>query len=289
MSALRGSERSSASGSDGLVDNTTVSTHPRKWGERPVRRRLHGGLAFLLLFSGWYLASAWALLNPTLLPSPREVIGTFGQMLVSGELAQHTATSLLRIALGFLLGLVTAVPLGLLIARVRIARELLEPILETIRPVPALAFLPLAILWFGIGEANKLFIIWFGTFFVIIVSVVEGVYNFDISLLRVARNLDASQLQIFWYVLLPGVLPFVLEGIRQGIATGFRIIVSAEMIAAQAGLGFLILNSALFYRTDRVLVGIITLGTLGMVCDKCLIFLMRGYLLRYKRPEEVAI
>ena len=143
--------------------------------------------------------------------------------------------------------------------------------------------------WLGIA-GGLLFIMWFGTFFVIIVSVIEGVYNFDAVYLRVARNLNASRRQIFFHVLLPGILPFILEGNRQAIATAFRIVVSAEMIAAQAGLGFLIMNSAIFYRTDRVIVGIIVLDVLGMLFDRLLIYITRNYFLKYKgKTDELAV
>jgi NitT/TauT family transport system permease protein len=237
----------------------------------------------------WYVATARGLVNPTLLPSPGEVLDTFWEMARSGELLQHIVISLQRILVGFGAGLSTAVPMGLLIGRVRLVRDFIEPILDTIRPVPALAFLPLAILWFGIGEASKIFLLWFGTFFVIIISVIEGVYNLDVVLLRVARNLDASEPQIFLHVLLPGILPFILEGMRQAIATAFRVIVAAEMIASQTGIGFLILHSSLFYRSDRVFVGIITLGVLGMTADKFISYLTRHFFLRYRRHEEVSI
>jgi len=242
------------------------------------------------LLAAWHVAAKLHLLNSTLMPSPGDVWDAFIVMLSSGDLIDNIEVSLYRIVAGFALGLVTAVPAGLLIARVRLVRAFLEPMLELIRPIPALAFFPLAILWFGVGEANKLFIMWFGTFFVIIVSVIEGVHNFDAVYLRVAKNLDASQIQLFRHVLLPGILPFILEGNRQAIATAFRIVVSAEMIAAQSGLGFLILNSALFYRTDRVIVGIIVLGILGMMFDRLLVLFTRGVLLRYKgKPGEMSI
>ena len=131
---------------------------------------------------------------------------------------------------------------------------------------------------------------WFGTFFVIIVSVIEGVYNFDVVYIKVAKNLNASERQIFYHVLLPGILPFILEGNRQAVATAFRVVVSAEMIAAQTGLGFLIMNSAIFYQTDRVIVGIIVLTVLGMLCDRFLIILTRKVFLKYKaEPGEIAV
>ena len=213
----------------------------------------------------------------------KDVLGT-------GALVEHINASMLRIVAGFILGFITAVPMGLMIARIRLVRAFLEPLVEIIRPIPALAFLPLAILWFGIGEPSKLFIMWFGTFFVIIVSVIEGVYNFDVVYLRVAQNLNASEKQIFYHVLLPGILPFILEGNRQAIATAFRVVVSAEMIAAQSGIGFLIMNSAIFYRTDRVIVGIIVLAVLGMLCDRLLITLTRNVFLKYKaKPDEIAV
>jgi ABC-type nitrate/sulfonate/bicarbonate transport system permease component len=262
---------------------------PGKKTESRLAHFLYGMSTIVLVVAAWYVAAELDMINRTLLPSPGEVLSAFTAMVMSGELTEHITISMYRIGAGFALGLVTAIPAGLMIARIRLVRAFLEPILELIRPIPALAFLPLAILWFGVGEANKLFIMWFGTFFVIIVSVIEGVYNFDAVYLRVAKNLNANQLQMFLYVLLPGILPFVLEGMRQAVATAFRIIVSAEMIAAQAGIGFLILNSALFYRTDRVIVGIIVLGVLGMSLDRLLIFVTRNVFLRYKRTDEIAI
>lgn len=258
--------------------------------ENPVVHWLYGGSTIAMLAAAWYFAAEHELINRTLMPSPVAVWYAFLDLLGNGELIENINASMYRIIVGFILGFVTAVPIGLLIATIRLVRSFLEPILEFIRPIPALAFLPLAILWFGVGESSKLFIMWFGTFFVIIVSVIEGVYDFDVVYLRVAKNLNASRRQIFFHVLLPGILPFILEGNRQAIATAFRIVVSAEMIAAQAGLGFLIMNSAIFYRTDRVIVGIIVLGVLGMLFDRLLIYITRNYFLKYKgKTDELAV
>ena len=254
-----------------------------------VRRRFYGAGSLLVILLGWHAATAGGFVNPTLLPSPEQVLLAFGDMVSSGELLQHIAISLQRILIGFTCGLITAVPFGLLIARVRLFRAIFEPIVEIVRPIPSLAFLPLAILWFGIGEESKIFLLWWATFFVIMISVVEGVYNFDVMLLRVARNLEASELQIFWYVLLPGVLPFMLQGIRQAVADSFRVIVAAEMIAAQVGIGFLILHSSMFYRTDRVFIGIFALGLLGMTANWLISYAIRNYFLSYVRSEEVSI
>lgn len=254
-----------------------------------VRRRLYGAGSLLTVLVAWHAATVGEFVNPTLLPSPGQVLLEFGDMVSSGELLRHIAISLQRILIGFTCGLITAIPFGLLIARVRLFRAFVEPIVEIVRPVPSLAFLPLAILWFGIGEESKIFLLWWGTFFVIMISVVEGVYNFDVNLLRVARNLEASELQIFWYVLLPGVLPFMLQGIRQAVADAFRVIVAAEMIAAQVGIGFLILHSSMFYRTDRVFIGIVALGLLGMTANWLISYAIRNYFLSYVRSEEVSI
>ena len=258
--------------------------------ESAIVHWLYGGSTIFMLAAAWYFAAEHELINRTLMPSPVNVWHAFLDLLGNGELIENINASMYRIIVGFFLGFVTAVPIGLLIATIRRVRAFLEPILEFIRPIPALAFLPLAILWFGVGESSKLFIMWFGTFFVIIVSVIEGVYDFDVVYLRVARNLNASRRQIFFHVLLPGILPFILEGNRQAIATAFRIVVSAEMIAAQAGLGFLIMNSAIFYRTDRVIVGIIVLGVLGMSFDRLLIYITRNYFLKYKgKTDELTV
>ncbi len=251
---------------------------------------LSGGSTIVFLVIVWYVAARYEMINRTLMPSPAEVWYAFLELSGSGELFVHINASMYRIVIGFVLGFVTAVPIGLMVARIRLVKTFLEPLIEIIRPIPAIAFLPLAILWFGIGEPSKLFIMWFGTFFVIIVSVVEGVYNFDAVYIRVAKNLNASEKQIFWHILLPGILPFILEGNRQAVATAFRVVVAAELIAAQAGIGFLIMNSAIFYQTDRVIVGIVVLAILGMLCDRLLIILTRNVFLRYKaKPGEIAV
>jgi ABC-type nitrate/sulfonate/bicarbonate transport system permease component len=265
-----------------------IPVKPERAASRAPRRFYWVG-TFGVVIAAWYLATAREFINPILLPSPLDVGDTFSEMALSGELFRHIGVSLRRITIGFALGFITAVPFGLLIARVRLVRNIVEPILETIRPVPALAFLPLAILWFGIGEESKIFLLWFGSFFVIIISVIEGVYNFDVMLLRAAQNLDAKEYQIFWYVLLPGILPFILQGVRQAIADAFRVIVAAEMIAAEVGIGFLILHSSIFYRSDRVFVGIITLGVLGMLVDKLVSYAIQNYFLRYRQHGEVSI
>ena len=256
---------------------------------RSKTRRFYWVWTFGALLVVWHLTTREGGIDPVLLPSPWSVADTLGTMIISGELFLHIGISLRRIIIGFCLGFITAIPIGLIIARVRVARDLFEPILEVIRPIPALAFLPLAILWFGIGEESKIFLLWFGTFFTMIVSVVEGVYNFDIMLLRTARNLEATEVKMFWYVLLPGVLPFILQGVRQSIADCFRVIVAAEMIAASVGIGYFILHSATFYRSDRVFVGIVTLGFLGMCADKLVSYAIRNYLLRHRPTDEISI
>ena len=251
---------------------------------------LYGGSTILFLVIAWYLAASFEMINRTLMPSPVEVWRAFLDLAGSGELVEHINASMSRIISGLILGFITAVPMGLLIARSIWIKAFLEPLIEIIRPIPALAFLPLAILWFGIGEPSKLFIMWFGTFFVLIVSVIEGVYNFDAVYVKVAKNLNASERQIFFHVLLPGILPFILEGNRQAVATAFRVVVAAEMIAAQSGLGFLIMNSAIFYQTDKVITGIIALAVLGMFCDRFLIIVTRKIFLKYKaEPGEIAV
>lgn len=271
-------------------ENTTRQNAPGKARGDVIGHWLYGGSTIVFLVIAWYLAASFDMINRTLMPSPSEVWYAFVELSGNGELVEHINASMYRIIAGLILGFVTAVPMGLLIARNRWVKAFLEPLIEIIRPIPALAFLPLAILWFGIGEPSKLFIMWFGTFFVIIVSVIEGVYNFDVVYIKVAKNLNASERQIFYHVLLPGILPFILEGNRQAVATAFRVVVSAEMIAAQTGLGFLIMNSAIFYQTDRVIVGIIALAVLGMLCDRFLIILTRKVFLKYKaEPGEIAV
>jgi ABC-type nitrate/sulfonate/bicarbonate transport system permease component len=229
----------------------------------------------------WWLVTATGIINQVLLPSPLEVFAAFIDALKDGSLWINTWISLLRVVEGFLLGFALAVPLGILMGNSRIVKGLLEPLIELVRPVPPIAIIPIAILWFGIGEISKVFIIAYGAFFPILVNTMAGFREVDPVLVRAATTLGAGRWQIFRDVVLRSALPFIIVGSRLGMGLAFIVLVAAELIASSAGLGFLINDARYNFRTDRVFLGMILIGILGLVLNKLLIELER-WLLRWR-------
>jgi ABC-type nitrate/sulfonate/bicarbonate transport system permease component len=246
-------------------------------GRRPMlsRRRLlnAGSVAALLL--GWHLVTAAGLVHPFLLPSPHDVLAEAWDLSRSGVIFRFAGISLLRVFEGFLIGAALAIPLGMLIGRVQTIHHLCDPILEMARPVPALALIPLAIAWFGIGELSKVFLIAYAAFFPILINVITGFHSVDPIHLRAARSLRASEIQIFRDVVLMSAFPHVVAGLRIGMGMAFLVLVAAELIASNAGLGYLIQEARLNFHTPRIFVGIIAIGLLGYALSKTLLELER--------------
>jgi NitT/TauT family transport system permease protein len=172
-----------------------------------------------------------------------------------------------RILVGFALGSAIAVPIGLLMGNVPVVRSFLQAYIEFFRYIPALSLVTLAMIWFGIGEASKVFLITYGTVFIVTINTIAGIASIPVAKLRAARSLGASQRQMFLYVTLPASVPFILTGMRIAMGAAFTTIVAAEMVAAQSGLGFLIFSSRLYMQTDAIFVGIVALGILGFLTD----------------------
>lgn len=232
-----------------------------------------------LLF--WWLLSVSGLIDPVLLPSPTEVVAALIESFQDGSLWVNIWASLLRVVQGFLLGFAIAVPVGVLMGNSRIFRGLVEPLVELVRPIPPIAIIPLAILWFGIGELSKVFIIAYGAFFPILVNTMAGFREVDPVLVRAARTLGASRWQIFRDVVLRSALPFIIVGSRLGMGLAFIVLVAAELIASSEGLGYLINDARYNFRTDRVFLGMILIGVLGLILNKVLIEIERR-LLRWR-------
>ena len=235
-------------------------------------------VAFALLLLVWHVG-ARAIDIPALFPAPLGVLAEARRLIASGELAADVGASMTRIVLGFALGTVIAVPIGLLMGSLPIVRGFLEAYLEFFRYIPALSLVTLAMIWFGIGEASKVFLIAYSTVFIVTVNTIAGVVSIPAAKLRGARSLGASQTQMFIHVTLPASIPFVLTGMRIAMGAAFTTIVAAEMVAAQSGLGFLIFSSRLYMQTDAIFVAIVTLGLLGFTTD----FVMRRVMARVAR------
>jgi len=262
-----------------------------EWGMRgpavPRRRALTIRLASVAAFLAvWSVAAGIVeigkLFNPIFLPGPWVVIGKIVGMGVDGQLGAHVGATLSRVAIGFASGAILALMLGLTAGHVRAVRNLVEPVVELLRPIPPLAMLPLFIVWVGIGEGSKIGFIAYATFFPMFLTTVHAVSQIDSRLLLAARSLGARPRQLFLFVILPAALPEILTGIRLGVALSFFVIVISEFIAAEAGLGYLINDGRNFFLVAQMLGAAMLLGLFGYLGNELVGWLERR-LLRWQR------
>jgi taurine transport system permease protein len=229
----------------------------------------------------WWLASALGLVPPLFLPSPLAVFGKFKAVALDGfvdaTLWQHAATSVARVFAALLLAIASAIPVGILIGLSSRARAVFDPLIEFYRPIPPLAYLPLIVIWFGIGELSKVLLIYLAIFAPLAIATLHGVRRVDQNRLRAARSLGASRWQLIRFVILPSAVPDVLTGIRIGLGVGWSTLVAAELIAATRGLGFMIQSAAQFLVTDVVIMGILVIALIASGFEYGLRWLQRKY------------
>jgi ABC-type nitrate/sulfonate/bicarbonate transport system permease component len=259
------------------IEATAPTAAVEELSRQQVRRRGRAvKLASLFaLLASWQLIAilntAVAFYNPRLFPSPADIAVAGWKLAQTGELQRHTIVSLERIAAGFLLAVPIGILLGICVARIRWIENLIEPAIEALRPIPVWALLPIFILWFGIGEQAKVIFISYSCFFVIFTTTVLGVRNVDPILIRAGESLGLNRIQIYRHVILQSAFPDIMVGIRLGLSVCFTIIVAAEFIAADTGLGYLINYSKTWFRVDNMMVGAILIGVLGVVSNYLLL------------------
>ncbi|KOF20788.1 taurine ABC transporter permease [Ensifer adhaerens] len=228
-------------------------------------------LTALTLVALWLLVTEMQWVRPLFLPSPLSVWDKFVIALTEGvsnsTLAQHTLASLGRVLGAFALALATAVPIGILMGVNRVMRGLFDPIIEFYRPLPPLAYLPLIIIWLGIGEFPKVFLIFLAIFAPMAIAARAGVRSVSIEQIHAAYAMGASRRQVISHVILKAALPEIFTGMRIGIGVGWTTLVAAEMVAAHRGLGFMVLNAAEFLASDTVIMGIIVIGVFAFAFD----------------------
>ncbi|BDQ34823.1 ABC transporter permease [Pseudodesulfovibrio portus] len=219
------------------------------------------------VFALWALAAYSGSVKPLFLPPPHAVFLSFGQMYEEGILFSYTWDSVYRVMVGWSLAAVMAVPLGLLIATSRRASSLLAPLMEFARYLPVVALVPLTLLYFGIGDAQKFAIIFLGTFFQLVLMVADSVAAVPGDLSRAAATLGASRMQTYRLVLFPGALPSIMDDLRITVGWAWTYLVVAELVAANSGLGYMILRAQRFLAIDRIFAGLIVIGVLGLLTD----------------------
>lgn len=225
-----------------------------------------------LLFFLWWFATAIGWLPPLVLPKPGAVWDAFmagnrGELQGGKTILEHFGWSVYRVFGAFFLACITAIPIGILMGVSRVARGVFDPPIEFYRPLPPLAYLPLVIIWFGIEETSKIILIFLACFAPLAVAARAGVKSVTIEQINAAFSMGASQFQVVRHVILPAALPEILTGMRIAIGFGWTTLVAAEMVAATAGLGQMVLNASNFLRTDVVIMGIVVIGVIALLFD----------------------
>ncbi len=236
---------------------------------REVLERAAALLAPLGLLLFWELLVRSAVLDARFFPAPSSIVGTFYTLVFvvpwQNALPNHLLVSLSRAAVGFLLGAIPAIALGVVMGLVPLVRAALQPIIGALFPIPKVAILPLVMLIFGLGEQSKWAIIAIGVFFQVLIATAAGVANIERIYLDVGRNFGASRLETYWTIALPGALPLIFAGIRLGWGVALLLLVTAEMVSSKSGLGYLIWQSWQTFSVEEMYVGLVTIAALGIV------------------------
>lgn len=232
----------------------------------------------VLLIVAWQVASQTGWLSTRILPSPEKVVTTFWALVASGELWQHLAISGRRALTGFAIGGSVGLLLGLITGTSKTGERVLDTSIQMLRNVPHLALIPLVILWFGIDESAKVFLVALGTFFPIYLNTWHGIRNVDRGLVEMARSYGLSGWQLFVQVMLPGALPNIMVGVRFALGLMWLTLIVAETISASSGIGYLAMNAREFLQTDVVVVAIILYALLGKLADVIALLLERVWL-----------
>lgn len=241
-----------------------------------------GAAAVLAFLAIWEAACRTGSVDPIFLPPPSAVLDRGLAMVADGTLLGHVLASARRVMAGFLAATAVAIPLGIFLGTSRYARAAFDPILSFLRPLPSMSWIPLSLLWFGITETQKYSIVFMGTFAPALVYVIDATRNVDPLLVRAAQNLGASRWQVMREVILPGSLPQILSGLKVILGLAWTCVISAELVAAREGLGFLIMNGKEFFQTEVVVLGMVLISVTVLLTD--FVFrLIENRVLRWQR------
>jgi len=268
--------------SDPLTRNTDLAVVPfRAQGFSPRARPAAPWIAFIAAIAIWQASSSLGWLNPVFLPSPESIARSLYELTINGTLPRHVLVSLARIGSGWIIGTATGILIGLSLGLFTTARAIGLPFVSAIFPIPKIALLPLLILWLGIGETPKVATIALGVFFPTAIAVYTGVGAVPINLIRMAQSFNVPFLDIVRKVVLPGALPSIIGGFRISASIALLLVVAAEMIGAETGIGAFVLQAGNLMQTDQLLAGVVTLSILGLLIGK-LIGTLEARLLRWR-------
>ncbi|ENJ2247785.1 taurine ABC transporter permease TauC [Escherichia coli] len=255
-----------------VLINEKLHSRRLKW-RWPLSRQVTLSIGTLaVLLTVWWTVAALQLISPLFLPPLQQVLAKLltiagPQGFMDATLWQHLAASLTRIVLALLAAVVIGIPVGIAMGLSPTVRGILDPVIELYRPVPPLAYLPLMVIWFGIGETSKILLIYLAIFAPVAMSALAGVKSAQQVRIRAAQSLGASRAQVLWFVILPGALPEILTGLRIGLGVGWSTLVAAELIAATRGLGFMVQSAGELLATDVVLAGIAVIAIIAFLLE----------------------
>ena len=224
----------------------------------------------VLLLTVWVILEKKGSLNTVIMPAPSRILSTFVAMVKNGMLLNNLLVSLGRVLKGYFIAALLGIVLGILIGLFKHLNRLTDLLIQIIKPIPPIAWIPLVILWFGIGEEGKIFLIFLGGFFTILINVVDGIRQTDKKLIEVSKAMETPFLKHVFLLVIPHSAPNIFTGLRVGLSSCWMCVVAAELVSSTTGLGYMIMNARQFGQTDVVIVGMLTIGVLGKVMDSLL-------------------
>jgi NitT/TauT family transport system permease protein len=226
-----------------------------------------GIIAFLVILVIWDALARFSGWSNHVFPDPITVVISLGELVRNGTLLCHTVASLYRVTAGFYLAVIFGIPLGIMLGRLQTFKSLINPLIQFLKPISPLAWIPLSMLWFGIGDKPAIFLIFLSSFFPLVVSTTVAVRNINPTYFQVASNFNFSRWETITKLIIPAIVPEVVTALRLSVTIAWLVVVAAEMIAVKSGLGYLILDSRNALRMDYVMDGMIVIGLIGLVLD----------------------
>lgn len=224
----------------------------------------------IIIIAVWQIASNMGLLNPLTLPSPQRILKTFISLIQKGTLQKNLLISSQRVLTGYAIAAGSAIVLGILMGLSARFKRMTDLIIQILKPIPPISWIPLVILWFGIGEEGKVFLIFIGSFFTILVNVVDGIRRIDVKLIELSNAMVIPKLKYVFQVVIPYAAPNIFTGLRTGLGQSWMCVVAAELVASSTGLGYMIMYARQFGQTDVVIVGMLMIGIIGKIMDSIL-------------------
>jgi NitT/TauT family transport system permease protein len=268
-----------------LKKNLNQKVQNNKFGAWVFRRIILPIIPFVGVIAIWEILARN--FQPDLLPAPMVVAKATIELAKTGLLLNNIIASLTRVFSGFLLATICAIPLGIILGWYKRAGNTFSPLIEVFRTISPISWIPLAILWFGIGDLPAIFIIFITSFFPLLIATIHACRQIDPVLLRVAKNFGANGRKLFLHVILPASFPYIIIGLRISLGISWVVIVAAEMVGMRSGLGYLIMDARNFLRTDFVMAGMVTIGIIGFMIDRIMLYLEKQFEKHKTRLEDV--